>query len=391
MLKKYFRDRVELCIEGLNIKRLIKTFYKNNIDLYDLKNISHKNIVATISKKDLKKSKQFLKDYKVTITKRYGFSFLKDFSLTRWGILVGFVCFVILCFFNFNFLSLICISGTNKISQTEIKSFLREKGIKEKTFFNNINLEDIESELEMKFEDISFVSIIKKGTNLLINIKEKLAVEDLSSSQIISPYSAQIISIELISGTLEKNIGDSVKKGEVIVGGYTENNGVKTPCKALANIKLKVWYSSSFQFIENETKVERTGNMYERAYYQIFGKKIDIKSKNKYKKGSKFVNKDEKIPFEFFEKETKTVYIFDKNILPIKITKEKFYEIKENLIKNDFSLQKDAIIEKTKIEALKKVPVGEEVLDIKTEVDSYDYGKIITTYVETVLEIWFLK
>ena len=384
MFKKFLYNRMEISIEGLNIKRLIKNFYKNGIDLYEFNLLSHKNLVVTISVKDYKKKKKLLGDYRVTITKRYGLSFLKNFSLTRVGVILGFVAFLVLSFFNNNYISKIFIYGNNKISSTEIKETLKNNGVSEKTFFNNINVENLEVELENSFEEISFVSVIKKGTNILINIKEKLFTEDsLASNDIISPVLGQIVSMEVVSGTPLRKVGDTIKKGDAIVGGYLESEGKKVLCNAIAKISLRVWYSSSVEFFEVETKIERTGNMIEQAYYEIFNKKIPVKSVQKLKKS----NKKEAKSFEKYEKEQKTYYLFENNLLPIKIVKEKIYEIQETFVKNDFLSQKDAIIDKTKKEALEKVPNDKEILDIKTDITDFEFGKIVTTYIETMVEI----
>ena len=370
-MRKY--NHVKLNIEGVNLKRLIKNLYKNKIDIYDLNFNSPKNLVITINQKDYKKSKTYLKEYRVSVIKRYGINNIFNFGLVHIGLLIGLFFFFVIIFLNNNFLSTIYITGNSRISNAQIINFLGQKKIKQYTFFNNINVEKLESELENNFNDISLVSVIKKGTNLIINIKEKLNVDEiLTSSDIISDVNGQIIELNIIQGYTKFKVGDSVKVGDILVNGYDFNGENKVKCKALAYIKMKVWYSSSYTFLDEELVLERTGKVITNTYYNIFNKMLPMKVK--------------KINFVKYEKETKTQYLFNNFLVPIKIYSEKFYEIKENLVKNDFSLQKNDIIDKTIREAKKNIKDESSIQNITTEIQDTTNGKIVTSYVEMLWE-----
>lgn len=371
MLKKMLKNQVRLQIEGVNIKRLIKTLIKNEIEIYDLSQSSYKQIEITIKAEKFKKIIPFLKEYRFKVIKNYGLSYLKSFSIMHLGVVVGVILFFIALFFNSNFLSKIYIYGNERIENNEIISFLNTKNIKTNTFFTSYEFDKLETELENNFTDISFCSIIKKGTNLIINIKEKLyADEILETSNLISQFNGQIISIDCKQGTpLVKN-GDSVKVGDILIAGYIENNGINVNCKAIGEIKMKVWYTSSFEFFNEKIEKVRTGRIFTNSYYKIFNNKFKIK--------------EYKNTFGNYEKETFETYLFKNIILPIKIYKEKFYEIQENLVKNDFSSEKDAIIDKTMNNALSLVPNNLEVVNSFTEISDTETGKIVTSYVETI-------
>lgn len=371
MHKNLFKNQIKLLIEGVNLKRLLKNIIKNDIEIYNLNFISHKKLEINIKANKLNKIKPLLKDYRFQTLNYYGVSFVKKYSILHFGLIIGFILFGFILFFNSNYLSNIVINGTNRIENTEIIAFLKEKNIKANTFFTSFNIDELELELESKFKDISLVSVIKKGTNVIINIKEKLYADEILSSQdLISAVDGQIIKIELKQGTLKVKVGDSVKAGDVLIEGKIDNNGEKVNCKAIGTITMKVWYKESFVF-ENETiENVRTGNKIENVYYKIFNKTFKIK--------------EQQNVFENYDMQIKERYLFEYNILPIKIYKEIFYEIKENVKKNDFSLQKDAIIEMVTNNALKKVPVNIEVIDKIINISETETGKIVTCYVETL-------
>ena len=287
------------------------------------------------------------------------------------GLVIGLILFLSLLFLNFNYLSKIVINGTERIDNNSIISFLNKKNIKTNSFFTYVNTEKLESELENNFSDISFISVIKKGTNIIINIKEKLYADEILEKQdIISKFDGQIIKLDIKQGTSKVKVGDSVKAGDILVEGIMINDGVSVNCKAIAEITMKVWYKDSYNFEYETIERVRTGKYIENSYYKIFNKTQAIKVKE--------------IPFKTYDMQVKESYLFENNILPIKIYKEKFYEIQENVKKNDFSLQKDAIIEVVTKNALNKVPKNVEVLNQFVDISDTQTGKIITCYVETI-------
>jgi len=371
MFKSLFKNRVKILIEGVNIKRLIKTLVKNKIEIYDLNFISYKQIEITIKANKQKQIKSFLKNYRYKTIKNYGFSLLKKFSLSNLGIIIGLFIFFACVFLNTNFVSKIYISGNDKIQSSEIINYLKTKNIKTNTFLTILNTEKLEKDLENNFKDISLCSIIRKGTNIIINIKEKLyASEILESKDLVSKFNGQILKIDCKQGTPLVKVGDSVQIGDILIAGFLENNSTKVNCIAIGEIQMKVWYTNTFKFFNETTNKVRTGKLVTNSYFKFFNKNITIKKP--------------KINFEKYEKETKESYLFENNIVPIKIFKEYFYEIKENVVKNEFSSEKDAIIDKTLTEALSLVPQNVEVINSFTEISDTENGKIITSYVETI-------
>ncbi len=365
------KSRVEVEVCGLNLERLVKKIVKNKIDIYDLNQTSHKKLTLRVNTCDYKKLKNLLGDYSHKKINHFGFCRLKECFFRRIGLVAGIITFFVVLVLNQNYLSDICVFGNEKISSTEIKTFLESVNIKKNMLFKSVNAEEVEIMLENHFDEISLVSVMKKGTTLVVNIKEKIDTSEiLNFSNIIAPEDGKILKLELISGTANVNCGDSVKKGDVLVFGHTLVDGEKKECKAIAKIEMQIWYKKSVEFFETELRRERTGRTLQTIDYTIFGNIVNIKKAD--------------INFSLYDEETKSGYLFENFILPIKFNKKTYYEVKENLIKNDFSLQKDEIIDKIKMEALKLVPSGVETKLVSIEVSDFENGKIISCYVETI-------
>ena len=364
--KEIFKNTIKINIVGVNIKRLIKNLYRNNIEIYNLQEISHKEIEITIKSKKLKSAKTFLKDYNYTIKNYYGVSFLKRFSLCHIGLMIGIVIFLAFNFLCSRILTNIQIVGNDKIENKEIIKVINQNGIKVGNFITKFNPNKIEDSLEANFDNISFVSVYLKGTSLIVNIKEKLFIEEIeSTSDIVATENGVITKLNIAQGFSKFKVGDIVKKGDKIIEGKIG----EAKCLAIGEVEMKIWYSSSITFYETETKFERTGKSVCNSYFKIGNNKFRIKQiKNNFAKS---------------EKEEYERYIFNNLIIPIKLYKEKFWELKEKIVKNDFNLQKYDIIEKTKNNARLLVPKGVEILNEKTDITENGDTKIITTFLET--------
>lgn len=364
--KEVLKNTIKINIEGVNLKRLIKNLYKNNIEIYELKEISHKEIEIIIKSNKLKRAKEYLSDYKYSIKNYYGLSFLKKFSLSHLGIIFGLVLFIVINILSANILTNIQVVGNERIESGEIVKVINENGISVGNFITNFNADTIEDSLENNFENISFVSVYLKGTSLIVNIKEKLYIGELeSSSDIVATENGVITKLSIVQGNSKFKVGDIVKKGDVLIEGKIGD----VSCLAIGEVEMKIWYSSSITFYETETKFVRTGKSVTNSYFKIGNNKFRIKQSD-----NTFIN---------CEKEDSEKYIFNNLIIPIKIYKEKFWELEEKVVKNDFNLLKYDIIEKTKNNAQLLVPNGVEVLSEKTEITESDNTKVITTYLET--------
>lgn len=364
--KEVLKNTIKINIEGVNLKRLIKNLYKNNIEIYELKKISHKQIEIIIKSNKLKLAKEYLSDYKYSIKNYYGLSFLKKFSLSHLGIVFGLVLFIAINILSANILTNIQVVGNERIESAEIVKVINKNGIRIGNFITNFNADTIEDSLEKNFENISFVSVYLKGTSLIVNIKEKLYVEELeSSSDIVATENGVITKLSIVQGNSKFKVGDIVKKGDVLIEGKIGD----VRCLAIGEVEMKIWYSCSITFYETETKLIRTGKSITNSYFKIGNNKFRIKQNN-----NTFIN---------YDKEDSEKYIFNNLIVPIKIYKEKFWELEEKVVKNDFNLLKYDIIEKTKNNAQLLVPKEVQVLSEKTEIIESDNTKVITTYLET--------
>ena len=221
---------VHVSLKGVNLNRIYKECKKNNLELFNIDRKDYKNIEFDIKTNNIKTLKIIANSQKYEYKEANNSSIFKllNFLKFRFGILIGTLFFVIVNIFSSFFVWDIKIYGNSKVTNAEILQVLKNQNISVGGVYKSSNLENIETTLTNSIESISLCSVIKKGTSIIVNIKEKLEIGDITSinadNDIVAIKNMTIIDLNVVSGTALKKVGDSVKAGETIVASYIINN-----------------------------------------------------------------------------------------------------------------------------------------------------------------------
>ena len=370
---------IHISLNGVNLSRIYKECKKNDIELYNIDRKDYKNIEFDIKNSHKKALKIIAKSQRYEYREDSNFGFLKliNFLKFRFGILIGVLFFVIANIFSSFFVWDIKIYGNRNVTNDEILQVLKNQNICVGGVYKSSNLENIETTLTNSIESISLCSVIKKGTSIIVNIKEKLDVDDIISinadSDIVATTNLTIIDLNVVSGTALKKIGDSVMAGETIVASYILNcRGEKVPCKANAKIKAKTWHTCSEEYYKTVEINTRTGRVIKNSYLTLFS--------------MKFNSKNNKINFENYEEETKEILLTKNNFLPFKHHVSTYYEVVATQTTQDFEKDKQNVIERCQKNAYKQVSSKEEVTNIFDIITEQEDRYIVTSYVEVIFE-----
>lgn len=218
-------------IKGRQINRFLNLCSRNGIHLwritYDLEN----SFRANLRLKDFYDIKPFLRKTKtkIKIISKKGFPFwCHKHPKLKW-----FYCACILVFFigiySLNFVWNIDIKGNSKISTQEILECLQENEVSIGLKREKINCPQIELLLRENFNQLGWVSVYFKHTNLCIEVKESLydVVEHTEMEygkmyNLVANKDAVIDSIVTRSGKPIVKKGQMVKQGDVLVLGQSE-------------------------------------------------------------------------------------------------------------------------------------------------------------------------
>lgn len=328
-------------LTGYNIDNLLRTLYIRKVTLF---NVERKgNIVSfEILDKDKNKVRRQIANFKVKETLGF-YKRLPKIILANVGVLLGVFVGVIFSIFASSFTWQILVYGTKDLTNGEIIKVLNENGVK-KGKINFQSSEEIENILLNNYDRIAQVSVIKKGTAIIINLSEKLVYSEGEFQPIIAKYNGIIKSVNIITGTTNVKVGDYVNSGDVLVLPFNINaNGEKVSVKPLAEIKAEMFIFGKCEINRVEQALVRTGKT-KKVYQYRFNNKNLFYGKNKNS-------------FALFETNVYNENISD--LLPLNRDVYVHYELKKVQIEHDFEEEKSQLLEKSKNLACKSLPSGE--------------------------------
>jgi sporulation protein YqfD len=333
-----FKNSVTLYAAGYNLERSLNMLCSKNVDILSVRKLDVKNSVIEVLACDEKYVVDFLRGKNIEIKrKKYnGIARINKFFLLRYGLLIG--AFLAFCFFVVasNYVWKIEGIGNKTRTQTEIVELLNQNGVNIFDALNEKTNEEIEKILLDNLEEVSMVSVIKKGTTILINIKEKLLNDEHENlgeyTALLATIDGIISRIELIQGTLNVKVGDMVRIGNELVLPYVKDSSGQTiPIQPKANIYLETWLTGESVHFDVKAVVERTGN-------------VEIERKITFLNQEIFTQKPD-VTFAHYETECNETYLSD-SLMPIKYITTYYHETELKFIEQSFDeVENDKIME----------------------------------------------
>jgi len=224
-MKGYLKIR----ISGKSVERFINLCANKNINLWNLAAVN-KSYEANIRLHDFKKLKPIVRKTKtrVTVTERIGFPFFLSKYRHRRVFFTGFIFCTLIILYLSTMVWNISLYGNLSYSDENILEFLKEKGIQKGQYTSQIDCFSLARDIRREYEDIIWVSVSIEGSKLNINMKENQDIaadfsgddqEATDAYDIIADKDCKITSIVTRSGIPVVNVGDIIKKGDVLVNG----------------------------------------------------------------------------------------------------------------------------------------------------------------------------
>lgn len=309
--KPEFFHNINYEIKGFNIEKSFNNLTKINIKLKNIKK-RQENIAEFSSEyKNDKKITEYLKNNNIEIIskKNCGFLFyLKNF-FKRFGLISSLFIFTIISIILQNYILKIEVFGNEKISKEEVVSALSDLGITTFSSVQKIDKKELESALAKSLKNVSMISVITKGSSLVINIQEKVVNDEYQNvgnfKPLIASASGRIKKIKLVQGTPVCKVGDIVKAGDTLVEPYIiDASGAKRSVKAEAEILGEIWFEGRVTHAESFLETKKTGKILRKKNIYFLGLPLYV----------------DKSQIEFSEYETSIVKEnLSTTLLPIKI------------------------------------------------------------------------
>lgn len=345
MIYMFLVGFVNISVEGFFIERFINICRDRKIILNNLCIQNNTYLKVRIPKDDFVQIKNIAQKTKckVRIERKVGLPFIINKYRKRKIFLIAIILIAIFIFIITKFVWNIEVVGNNTIPKEEIIEFVNRYGIKIGELKNNINTKKICNLIMIDREDIAWLGITIKGTNVIINIKEASEIPEIIDRNeicdIVSNKDAIISKIIVQNGTARVKEGDIVKQGDLLVEGIMESEQMENRLvHSEATIYGKNYYTKSRKelFLQNNTI--KSGKEEKRYEICINNFKLNFN-----KRLSKFENYDT-------INESKKIKIFSNYYFPLEIRKTTNFELKREEKNYQEEELKDKIISELKDE-----------------------------------------
>lgn len=341
---------IKVKIEGKNINNYIKWLIQKKINIINLNVIKHNKLEIIINYKDYKLLNKYSKTYKITIIQKYGK--LRLIDMVKKNIII-FVSLILSIFFLYN-LSNIIFSIDIVYNDQDVVNYLKKElekyDIKKYKYKKDINyLNQVKEKILKDNKDtIEWIEIKESGTKYIVKLVERKKENEKKEylyQSIVASKDSIITSIKAYSGEKTKNVNEYVKKDETIVSGIlTKPDGTNIYKKAVGTVLGEVWYKVNIEYPLYYQEESVTGRNKEIISINFLNKKFSLFPYKKYK-----------------QFKTKEEIIIENNIIPLKILKEKLYEVN---IKEEIYTIEEAIAKAIELSKEKILSGNEKILKI---------------------------
>ena len=171
---------------------------------------------ARINKSDFKNLRHIAKrtSCRISLERKSGLPFVMKKYKKRKIFAIALLVIAIFCFVITRFIWNIEIAGAQNISKEEILSDLAKYGIKEGKIKTNLDLDEIKNEMRLNRNDLAWIGIDIKGTNVMVTLVEAIQepeiIDENAPCNIIADKNGTISKMIVRNGTARVNVGDVV-------------------------------------------------------------------------------------------------------------------------------------------------------------------------------------
>lgn len=336
----WFKGQILLEIKGFGKDRLINICKKNDVVIHNF-NISDDSYIFQLSSKDYKKLLEYNDKIKTTLEVRdkYGLPYFFYKYRKRKIFILCFLLFIISIFIFSNYIWNISIEGNELYTKEELTKNIIDEYVPIGTNKKEIDCNELEKALREQYKNIAWISCQIKGTNLIVNIEETIPTDQsitMTEPCNITAYKDAIITdIVINNGTRVVNIGDEIKKNDVLITGVVN---IYNEYEELIESSYTAAQGTVWGIVEYEYSDELSMTTSDKTYTS--------NSKNTYSLniGNNIIRLPfGKVNYNHYDviAESNKVKLFNNLYLPIGITKNTFKEYNLSSVK----LSKDEALE----------------------------------------------
>ena len=148
------------------------------------------------------------------------------------GVVIGLFSVFLLTLLSSNTVFDIRVSGVENISEDTVLSALSDNGLSIGASWLLLDTERVESDVLARTDNIAWININRRGSVAYVEVREKEVKEEpkYTYSSIVAKYDCVIEDITVLSGYAMVSVGDTVKRGDVLISGVPNEEGGDFVC-----------------------------------------------------------------------------------------------------------------------------------------------------------------
>ena len=305
-----------------------------------------------------------------------GLPHLFELYKKRLGVFIGIAYFFAMVWASTFFIWDMNVSGNRQVSDAEIIELLDEVGCGVGSLIPAIDFDELRNRYLLNSPNIAWISVNMNGVTAEVEVREIMpggARGDESAANIVASADGQIDIVEVFSGKKAVNIGDVVKKGDLLISGVIGIGGTagqesieyeraagKVIARVIKDISIKIPMEQEQKVFTKERKSSYLIN--------IFGKSVKFFSNSGISGG----NCDKIV-------EKKQIVIFGEIFLPVNIITETYNEYEMQTVR----LSEEKAVELAFVKLRSEMDAalaGEDTELLERQIDSsYDGENFILT------------
>lgn len=215
---------------------------------------------------------------KVKVIAYKGFPFFIKKMKRRKMLVAGALLFIFLLQFCSSFIWFVDVIGLKNLTSDKILPLVYSCGLKPGTSKEAVDVKKIENEILLANSDIAWVGINFSGTRAVIEVVEKTVArqEDKNPAHIVAAKDGIITEVIALAGQSNVKKGDTVKKGDILISGYTSTT-TNQLIRANGIVKARVWYESYGEGYLVKEEYQRTGKQESSVMLKLGNNEILLK------------------------------------------------------------------------------------------------------------------
>ncbi len=253
-LYRFFLGVLEVELLGIYPEKVLNLCSQNKISIWDI-HFKKGKITFKITVRDFKRLPKIFKrqGVRLHILKRRGLPFFTEKYKHRFGVFIGVIIFFAVLQLLSSFIWVIEVSGNKTVKSDEILKLCQSVGVVTGIKKADLDTKSTVQELLLKSDRLSWAAFNIEGCRLTVNVTE-LTEKNYNSavaSNLIADSDGIIKHIDVTVGNCIVKVGDTVRKGDLLVSGIIENESgtkfVEAKGKIIAETALAVDLTQGFK------------------------------------------------------------------------------------------------------------------------------------------------